>query len=111
MLRYLRLRQCEIFCRIQGCCMEEIAQTFFSTIAAKIIALFFSISFQQMEQIVDITPALPSMRALLIIDVQNDFLPGDALAVPGRDDIIPLNNNIQTRLDLVVATGLAPSRS
>src|SRR5687768_2867748 len=44
------------------------------------------------------------MRALLIIDVQNDFLPGGALAVPGGDNIIPLINSIQTRFDLVVAT-------
>ena len=44
------------------------------------------------------------MRALLIIDVQNDFLPGGALAVPGGDEIIPLINNIQSRFNLVVAT-------
>ena len=44
------------------------------------------------------------MRALLIIDVQNDFLPGGALAVPGGDDIITLINSIQARFDLIVAT-------
>ncbi|KAK9846468.1 hypothetical protein WJX81_004647 [Elliptochloris bilobata] len=31
-------------------------------------------------------------KALLVIDVQNDFLPGGALAAPGGDRIIPLVN-------------------
>ena len=30
--------------------------------------------------------------ALLIVDVQNDFLPGGALGVPGGDEIIPVLN-------------------
>ncbi|SFH19718.1 bifunctional nicotinamidase/pyrazinamidase [Pontibacter chinhatensis] len=44
------------------------------------------------------------MRALLLIDIQNDFLPGGALAVPEGDAIIPLVNSIQGNYDLVVAT-------
>lgn len=37
-------------------------------------------------------PALSARDALLIVDVQNDFLPGGALAVPGGDAVIePLN--------------------
>ena len=44
------------------------------------------------------------MKALLIIDIQNDFLPGGALAVPQGDKIIPVVNNIQDRFELVVAT-------
>ncbi len=31
-------------------------------------------------------------KALLIVDVQNDFCPGGALAVPGGDEIIPAVN-------------------
>ncbi|MDE2204390.1 MAG: isochorismatase family protein, partial [Burkholderiaceae bacterium] len=31
---------------------------------------------------------------LLIIDVQNDFLPGGALAVPDGDQIIPVVNQL-----------------
>ena len=34
-------------------------------------------------------------RALIIVDVQNDFLPGGALAVPDGDKIIPAINRIQ----------------
>ena len=30
--------------------------------------------------------------ALLLVDVQNDFLPGGSLAVPGGDEIIPILN-------------------
>ena len=44
------------------------------------------------------------MRALLLIDIQNDFLPGGRLAVPAGDEIIPLVNALQLRFDLVVAT-------
>jgi nicotinamidase/pyrazinamidase len=44
------------------------------------------------------------MRALLLIDIQNDFLPGGALAVPEGDLIIPLANQLQPHFDLVVAT-------
>ena len=44
------------------------------------------------------------MRALLLIDVQNDFLPGGQLAVPAGDEIIPLVNSMQEQFELVVAT-------
>lgn len=44
------------------------------------------------------------MKALIIVDVQNDFLPGGALEVPDGDKIIPLLNSIQSSFDLVVAT-------
>ncbi|MCI1185990.1 bifunctional nicotinamidase/pyrazinamidase [Hymenobacter sp. DH14] len=44
------------------------------------------------------------MRALLLIDIQNDFLPGGQLAVPAGDEIIPLVNRLQAQFDLVVAT-------
>ncbi len=44
------------------------------------------------------------MKALLLIDIQNDFLPGGSLAVPDGDQIIPLVNKVQTSFDLVVAT-------
>ena len=44
------------------------------------------------------------MRALLLIDIQNDFLPGGQLAVPAGDEIIPLVNALQPQFDLVAAT-------
>jgi len=44
------------------------------------------------------------MNALIIIDVQNDFLPGGALPVKDGDVIIPVINNLQNKFDLVVAT-------
>ena len=44
------------------------------------------------------------MRTLLLIDIQNDFLPGGQLAVPAGDEIIPLVNSLQAQFDLVVAT-------
>lgn len=42
--------------------------------------------------------------ALLLIDLQNDFLPGGALAVPGGDEVIPVANDLIDRYELVVAT-------
>jgi nicotinamidase/pyrazinamidase len=44
------------------------------------------------------------MRALVLVDIQNDFLPGGALAVPRGDEVIPVANRIQPRFDLVAAT-------
>ncbi|HEY0896471.1 MAG TPA: bifunctional nicotinamidase/pyrazinamidase [Sphingobacteriaceae bacterium] len=44
------------------------------------------------------------MKTLIIVDVQNDFLPGGALAVPLGDQVIPVINRIQDHFGLVVAT-------
>ena len=44
------------------------------------------------------------MNALIIVDVQYDFLPGGSLAVKDGDQIIPLINKLQPYFDLVVAT-------
>ena len=44
------------------------------------------------------------MNALIIVDVQNDFMPGGALPVAGGDKIVPVLNEIQMHFDLVVAT-------
>lgn len=43
------------------------------------------------------------MRAMIIIDLQNDFVPGGALPVPYGDDVIPLANDLIPKFDLVVA--------
>lgn len=44
------------------------------------------------------------MRALLIIDLQNDFLPGGALAVPEGNQVIPLINQLQEKFTCIIAT-------
>lgn len=44
------------------------------------------------------------MKALLVVDLQNDFLPGGALAVQNGDLIIDQINQIQEQFDLIVAT-------
>ncbi|WP_254492971.1 bifunctional nicotinamidase/pyrazinamidase [Bartonella sp. B1099] len=43
-------------------------------------------------------------KALLVIDVQNDFLPGGALAVPQGDAILPAVNNLINHFDHVILT-------
>jgi nicotinamidase/pyrazinamidase len=42
--------------------------------------------------------------ALTLVDLQNDFLPGGALAVPEGDAVIPVANALISRFDHVVAT-------
>lgn len=44
------------------------------------------------------------MKALLLIDIQNDFLPGGALAVTNGNEIVPVANRLMAGYDLVVAT-------
>lgn len=45
-----------------------------------------------------------SNTALIVIDIQNDFLPGGSLAVPNGDEIIPIINKLQKQFDLIVIT-------
>jgi len=42
--------------------------------------------------------------ALLVVDVQEDFLPGGALAVARGDEIVPLVNRVATQFAVVVLT-------
>ena len=44
------------------------------------------------------------MNALILADIQNDFVPGGALGVPGGEQVVPLCNGLQPRFDLVLAT-------
>jgi nicotinamidase/pyrazinamidase len=44
------------------------------------------------------------MKALILVDLQNDFLPGGALAVPHGDEVVPIANRVQPLFPLVVAT-------
>lgn len=42
--------------------------------------------------------------ALILIDLQNDFMPDGALPVPNGNEVIPIANFIQTNFDLIIAT-------
>ena len=44
------------------------------------------------------------MKALILVDIQNDFVPGGALAVPRGDEVVFVANRIQKLYDFVVAT-------
>lgn len=46
----------------------------------------------------------PANEALIVIDVQNDFCPGGALAVAGGDEIIPRINGLMGGFGTVVLT-------
>ena len=43
-------------------------------------------------------------RALILVDIQNDFVPGGALAVPKGNEVVPVANQLMAEFDLVVAT-------
>ncbi len=43
-------------------------------------------------------------KALIVVDIQNDFCPGGALAVTGGDEIVPLVNGMIAGFDHVVLT-------
>lgn len=45
-----------------------------------------------------------SKSALIVIDIQNDFLPGGSLGVAGGFDVIEPINKLMGRFDMVVAT-------
>jgi nicotinamidase/pyrazinamidase len=44
------------------------------------------------------------MKALILIDIQNDFLPGGALAVNDGHEVVPMANRLMPEYELVVAT-------
>lgn len=44
------------------------------------------------------------MKALILVDIQNDFCPGGALAVADGDAVVPVANRLMSAVDLVVAT-------
>ena len=41
---------------------------------------------------------------LVVVDVQNDFIPGGALAVPKGDEVVPIANRLAARFENVVLT-------
>lgn len=44
------------------------------------------------------------MKALIVVDAQNDFFPGGSLAVPNGDKILPVVNKLIDKFDLVIFT-------
>jgi len=46
----------------------------------------------------------PSIDALLVVDVQNDFCPGGALPVDRGDEVVPIINRLAERFEHVIVT-------
>jgi len=44
------------------------------------------------------------MKTLILVDVQTDFMPGGALAVPDGDAVVPAINGLMNDYELIVAT-------
>ena len=47
---------------------------------------------------------MKKQKALIVVDIQNDFCPGGSLAVPDGDKIIPVVNDLLSNFDLVIFT-------
>ena len=45
-----------------------------------------------------------SGACLVVVDVQNDFIPGGALAVPRGDEVVPVINRLAARFESVILT-------
>jgi nicotinamidase/pyrazinamidase len=43
-------------------------------------------------------------KALILVDIQNDFIPGGSLAVAQGDEVVPVANRMEAAFELVVAT-------
>lgn len=43
-------------------------------------------------------------KALILVDLQNDFLPGGTLAVPEGDQVIPAANRLMEGFEIIIAT-------
>lgn len=44
------------------------------------------------------------MKALLVVDVQNDFCPGGALPAPEGDKVVPVINRLMDKFPLIIAS-------
>jgi len=47
---------------------------------------------------------VPVKKALIVVDAQNDFMPGGNLAVPEGDQIVPVINELQEDFDTIIFT-------
>lgn len=57
------------------------------------------------QRILDMSDSVPGNTDLfLIIDVQNDFCTGGALAVPDADSVVPIINHLADRFEHIVLT-------
>jgi len=50
------------------------------------------------------TEKISDTDVLVVVDIQNDFCPGGALAVPRGDEVVPIINALAQRFDNVVLT-------
>lgn len=44
------------------------------------------------------------MKALIVVDMQNDFMPGGALPVPRGDEVVQVINKLLPKFDLIIFT-------
>ena len=47
---------------------------------------------------------MKKQKALIVVDVQNDFCPGGSLAVPEGDAVVQVINSLLEKFDLIIFT-------
>ncbi len=49
-------------------------------------------------------PQTKTLKALILVDLQNDFMPWGSVPIEGSDEVIPLANRLMDQFELIVAS-------
>ena len=77
------------------------------SVALAVVLLFGSCNSKTPATAPPVTATAPPKKgktALIIVDMQNDLMPGGPMAVEGADNLIPIINQLQDKYDVVVAS-------
>lgn len=72
--------------------------------AEAVIAKNRGASEKQLNLIEGLLPMKNTKKALILVDLQNDFMPGGALGVAKGDEVVSVANKLQEKFDVVVAS-------
>jgi len=56
------------------------------------------------ERLINMDNSKSVKKALILVDLQNDFMPGGSLGVQEGDHVIPVANKLQEKFDIVIAS-------
>ncbi len=59
---------------------------------------------KQLNLIARLMPVKNAKKALILVDLQNDFMPGGSLGVQEGDRVVPIANKLQEKFDIVIAS-------
>ncbi|MDX2163910.1 MAG: lipid IV(A) 3-deoxy-D-manno-octulosonic acid transferase [Gammaproteobacteria bacterium] len=56
------------------------------------------------ERLINMDNSKSVKKALILVDLQNDFMPGGSLGVQEGDQVVPIANKVQEKFDIVIAS-------